>query len=388
MDYTKCYNTYDYITLNEWDEQLPTVKIRYIDSPESNPRITCYDSNSLNKWISIEDNIFSKWEHDPLSVMDDMGYGGHPNKKYKYIKMYTNEYIILDGNFEKLHILMQNGLVIADAIYVGTVRIGNIRGEFDIGDLHGQKPGQRIYQIVGHMITPGYDNISLKDFFSQFGIFSISDLYTKTRVMTRSWKKIGKLEMPEAEITLSGKKIGDKYILRTTTNNMEHIESVEPQDIMLFKINPDNLYDITILDTLNSTGDPENYDILQQPEDYTILPQKLRFETESETDAGPNYDDTSINDIETLINEFGISSLEEFIKKYILAEPSYIPMTNIILLDRLINSKGDELSLEKENDYYILRLIIFKDNEIISKIVFKFKYDSRNNELYDIYNYI
>ena len=365
MDYTKCKNTYDYITFREWEEILPTLQIRFIEDPNKPPRIDCYDSRVLKEWFSREENIFAKWESLPSgSGMDNMGYGGGPNIQYKYMKLYTNEYIIVDSNLDKLKILMQEGIVISDAIYVGTIRIGNLRGEFGVGDIHGQSPGYRVYQIIGHMITPNiYNMSSLGSFFKTFGINSLDILVEKAKKLGRSWEEISILTFANKEIVLSGEKLPDKrYVLRITEIN-GGINNI--RDIMLFKIKKDILTDITILD-IPMIDTEEN-----------LLPRILDFEG------------ALIEELEEFLLKFDyIHDITHFIDKYLKHTPvdiSDITGNKILATVSLREDDGSiQLSIEKdERGIFSLRLLTFIEEGILSKLILEFKLNSNTGELYD-----
>jgi len=147
MDYAGCSSDKDLVTFVDWTEEAPNVFINFRDDPTKPGRMNCYNGDSLKYWLNQPENTFAKWvRRDEMKPMDTMGYGGMPDHKYKYIKMYTGEYIVADDITRKL----QKGVkypVVLDADYDRTERIGNLAGVFGIGDVHGQVPGYRVYQL-------------------------------------------------------------------------------------------------------------------------------------------------------------------------------------------------------------------------------------------------
>jgi hypothetical protein len=78
--------------------------------------------------------------------MDEVGHGGMPDLKHKYVKLYTGEYVIEDSIIAALRKGVEYPVVI-DACYAFTQRIGNLKGTFGISETHGQAPGYRIYKL-------------------------------------------------------------------------------------------------------------------------------------------------------------------------------------------------------------------------------------------------
>lgn len=147
MDYARCSSDSDLVTMVSWIEEAPSIMINFIDSPDKPGRMGCYNGESLQMWVKQPENTFARWiKRREGYEMEPMGHGGMPDMTTKYVKMYTGEFVVKDEIIEKI----QQGLkypVILDAEYIGTERIGNLRGEFGIGDLHGQLPGYRVYKL-------------------------------------------------------------------------------------------------------------------------------------------------------------------------------------------------------------------------------------------------
>jgi len=147
MDYSGCSSDKDLVTFVDWTEEAPNVFINFRDDPTKPGRMNCYNGDSLKYWLNQSENTVAKWVQNPESrPIEPMGYGGMPDPKYKYIKMYTNEYIVKDDIVSKL----QKGVkypVILDANYTTTERIGNLAGQFTVGGVHGQLPGYRVYKL-------------------------------------------------------------------------------------------------------------------------------------------------------------------------------------------------------------------------------------------------
>jgi len=148
MDYAGCSSDRDLVTFVDWTEEAPNVFINFRDDPTKPGRMNCYNGDSLKYWLNQPENTVAKWvQRRPGYPMDDVGHGGMPDTKYKYIKMYTNEYIIEDEIVSKL----QKGVnypVILDADYTTTERLGNLAGDMlSLGGVHGQLPGYRVYKL-------------------------------------------------------------------------------------------------------------------------------------------------------------------------------------------------------------------------------------------------
>lgn len=147
MDSTKCSSTQDLVTFVDWVDKGPDIFIDFHEDPGKPGRLNCYDGESLEHWLNMPENTFAKWVKKPLALQIDVsGHGGEPDLAYKYVKLYTGEFLAVDGMLEKL----QKGIVypmILDADYTSIERIGNLRGRFGVSELHGQAPGHRVYKL-------------------------------------------------------------------------------------------------------------------------------------------------------------------------------------------------------------------------------------------------
>lgn len=145
--YSGCSSDSDLITMVSWVEDAPDVMINFRDDPTKSGRMNCYNGESLVRWLNQPENTFARWKQRREDYpIEPMGHGGMPDPTHKYVKMYTGEYVVDDDIVDKL----KRGVkypVILDADYVETERIGNLRGEFGIGDVHGQLPGYRVYKL-------------------------------------------------------------------------------------------------------------------------------------------------------------------------------------------------------------------------------------------------
>lgn len=151
MDISKCSSSYDLVTMVEWVDDIPNIFIDFYNDPQKPGRLNCYNGESLRYWLNLPENTFAKWVKNPLSKeMDASGHGGKPDLEYKYIKLYTGEFIVYDELAKKL--LKSKDPVIIKAIYTSTERIGNLRGTLGVSELHGQLPGERIYKLEGEIV--------------------------------------------------------------------------------------------------------------------------------------------------------------------------------------------------------------------------------------------
>ena len=146
MESSDCNSAYDLITLEEWSETPPNVKIRFYSENGKTTLINCYQAETLKEWLKNPENKFALWVEKPEEIMDLMGYGGQPDLNRLVVKLYTGEFIIYD---EIVKVIMA-GIrdFILDAYPIGIKRIGNIKGEFGISMLHGQFPGYRVYKLA------------------------------------------------------------------------------------------------------------------------------------------------------------------------------------------------------------------------------------------------
>ncbi len=149
MDFGACSGDRDLVSQVGWDEEKPTFFINFIDDPKKPGRLNCYNSQYLHQWVNMPENTFAEWiPHDKKKGMDAEGYGGGPNLKKKYNKLYTGEFIILNNHTAFTFNNLQLGRpIMINAIYIGMVRLGNLGGTMGIGDVHGQTPGYRIYEF-------------------------------------------------------------------------------------------------------------------------------------------------------------------------------------------------------------------------------------------------
>lgn len=160
-DVEKCSSAYDLVTMVDWVDEKPNVFIDFRDSPDIG-RLGCYNGDALRHWANLKENIFAKWVKNPLSrQMDSSGHGGQPDPDYKYLKMYTGEFIIFDDLAKKL--LKSKDPVILTANYESTERIGNLRGTFGVGELHGQAPGYRTYRLEGNIKEESIEEGTIDD---------------------------------------------------------------------------------------------------------------------------------------------------------------------------------------------------------------------------------
>jgi hypothetical protein len=103
MGISKCSSTRDLVTLVDWVDDAPTIFIDFYDDPARPGRFNCYDGGALRTWLNLPENTFAKWVKKPLALeMDVSGHGGEPDLQYKYIKLYTGEFIILDDLAKRL----------------------------------------------------------------------------------------------------------------------------------------------------------------------------------------------------------------------------------------------------------------------------------------------
>ncbi len=353
MEYNKCHNIYDMVTLTEWTEKLPDVQILFIENDDVE-RTMCYDSESLLTWLSDDNNVFARW--DPSTgEMDEMGYWGEPNMDFLYMKLYTNEYIIMDEVFDKLIAFINEEFIKVTVKYTDTVRIGNLRGDYHIGDLHGQSPGYRVYKIT--KIEMLDVNVSLLEYFSQFGIRTLDKL-VKILGSVNNKRVLGNI--PNQDIKIVGRKVNDTYIISVEQSDLS-------TDIMGFNIEGSVITNIRIWDDLIiykrvlDKGRKGAHDV----ENIGLVPQRLAFK-----------DDVEL--LEEFLSQFDIKSTEDFIEYYVLVEPEYIMADGLPIFPRIILLHNDDISVEMllrkiTKKVYDMNIVEIYSDKIESYLAAEFK---------------
>jgi hypothetical protein len=146
----KCSENADTISAVSWIEEAPTFIINFLNEDPSKPgRLDCFNRENLLQYFKDKKNHFAKWvQNVPTKPMNDIGYNGKPDPKQGlYFKIYPhNTYLLIDKTL-KDHI-NKDGYICDAKIIEKNVRIGNLDGEFGVGQLHGQLPGVTVYQLV------------------------------------------------------------------------------------------------------------------------------------------------------------------------------------------------------------------------------------------------
>lgn len=379
MDYNKCQNIYDLVTLTEWKEKVPSVQLHFTDTGKR--RVMCYDGESLMQWLKNDHNVFAKWIPDDLTKgMDLMGYGGGPDFDHLYIKLYTNEYIILDNNYDKLLALIVSGAVIAHLVYMETVRIGNLRGEFYIGDIHGQAPGYRIYQITGIETLP--ETISLEKYFMQFGIESIEKLIIKlTSESLYGEVLLGSITTPTKHIKLYGRQYATTYYVLSTSENDGN------DDVIRLSIKHGVLTNIQLLNSLklykfiySPYVGRHNTDDIEGTLEH--IARQLTFDPMD--DDNSSSDDELIEDnyglkpeevkqLKHILLPFRITTIQKFIEEFILVDDPNIDYKwkSAYIIDTRFGSK--EMVIEKQVDIFKVRIVETTTKDITAYIAFEFR---------------
>jgi len=146
-----CSSDHDLVTHVDWVDETPDIFINFVDEKDRPGRLHCYNREALKQWLNMPENTFAEWVAKPGFQMESTGHYGAPNLSgAKYVKMYTGEFVvgpyILDILAERVNFQILYPITL-DATYIGTLRIGNLRGTFGIGELHGQSPGYRVYRL-------------------------------------------------------------------------------------------------------------------------------------------------------------------------------------------------------------------------------------------------
>ncbi len=151
--YKNCANTESYVTLEDWKDN-PVIDYIQIYDKDTLGQVTkkpvCYDREGMIKMM--ETQVFADWVPSPYydspgqftmsAVIDDNGHGGEPGKKryYKTILYYVDQasyYLLKDLTIREY--IKEPQLL--------NQRIGNLRGQFGVGQHHGQLPGFTIYSL-------------------------------------------------------------------------------------------------------------------------------------------------------------------------------------------------------------------------------------------------
>ena len=159
-----CAGEIDYVTLEPWTDEPPTVYIRF-HLPDGSTRIECYNGESLGTWFSQDTNVMTNWvPWKPKSTINDMGKGGKPGY-LRYHRTFTGEYLKKTPQYFKQLITGVTKPTLFDAYYAGKKRLGSLVYAKNlwriekyntlinpcagllINTLHGQAPGENIYVI-------------------------------------------------------------------------------------------------------------------------------------------------------------------------------------------------------------------------------------------------
>ena len=135
-----CYNPYDYISLNTWDE----IDDNNIISIKFDKHTYCYEYNSLLMFLNEKDSVMADWVPRNLDVeIDSTGYGGMPGV-FRFYKLPDGIHWITERSYR---LLMFTDLRYFEAnLITKNMPIGNVRGTFAISGLHGNNP-QNIYDL-------------------------------------------------------------------------------------------------------------------------------------------------------------------------------------------------------------------------------------------------
>ena len=143
-----CHNDKDYVTNDCWSENYrPDIVIKFLDfNFKLKPFVLCYDSESFQKTLEL--NEYRAWYPNETrqlegTGLDSTGHGGMPSMVEVYYKIGLNNYISNSPS----DLMRVSGTLIGYPIYTNK-RVGNPRGEFGVGDVHGQEPGETIYFLI------------------------------------------------------------------------------------------------------------------------------------------------------------------------------------------------------------------------------------------------
>lgn len=144
--YSKCSSDKDLATLTDWVDSPPDILINFIYEIGKKPTVHCYDSDSLRQWLNIPDNRLALWKAKPGQILNPQGYGGAPDLNFKFVKLYTGEFVIDDETVESLRSGELKNVILM-ALPAGVRRIGNLQGLFTVSGHHGQDPGYPTYKL-------------------------------------------------------------------------------------------------------------------------------------------------------------------------------------------------------------------------------------------------
>jgi hypothetical protein len=149
----QCSTPHEYSTMIDWTDESPSVFIRFF-IPNSPPVLHCYNGGALRRWINNKDHTLAKWVQKPgHGPMNEIGLGGMPDLHFRYVKLYTGEF--LENNTYLDDLKRGEEDVLYDAIYKGPQRLGNLQGEFGVSALHGQLPPESTYELTNpQMVKP------------------------------------------------------------------------------------------------------------------------------------------------------------------------------------------------------------------------------------------
>jgi len=134
-DRNLCANPLEMITQYEIaDVDVNTLAFLFYDT-----RFWCLDRQMFD-WVTISKlPVMREWIQNPLAgPMDAEGYGGMPNPKGK------NIVALLMGHVSSMVILssipktIRNSCPVFRLVKIDRFRVGNVKGNFGVGDLHGQ----------------------------------------------------------------------------------------------------------------------------------------------------------------------------------------------------------------------------------------------------------
>lgn len=163
-EHKDCTNEKDYLSQGCWSQAFePEIKIRFVDPTDYSrkPNIFCMRLVDFRKIVSNIKNEFHawypneerQWKNEP---MDSEGYGGSPSSVEKYVRVFTSMY--LANKAEDLQQLPA-GTYTAYPVYTNK-RIGNRKGRFGVGKVHGQEPGYTIHYITTGNTTQQLEQIN------------------------------------------------------------------------------------------------------------------------------------------------------------------------------------------------------------------------------------
>jgi len=138
-EHTECNND-ESVMGNTWNEveDDDIIKIRIGNHTH------CFEKDGIFGTFRMPNGAMSDWMQNPLTeTMDAEGYGGIPG--YLRVYMLPNRMWIDEESYELLMSHQYNyfiGFPIAS-----NFRIGNRMGTFGVSELHGQLPGETIYQL-------------------------------------------------------------------------------------------------------------------------------------------------------------------------------------------------------------------------------------------------